>query len=363
MVRSPGLYSRLLGPPLALLPGCIAARVADGRRRALRRLRPLLWLAGLATAMPLSAGAQPADQDLLHYRLVAEWPRLPAGMQLGEVNGVDVDEHGHVFVFHRAERGFEPDASEKLGSPVVVRIDAATGAVGEMWGADLFVLPHGLTVDGENNVWVTDVGLHQVFKFSHDGELLLTLGEAGVPGWDAGHFNLPTDIAILPDGTFYVSDGYANSRIARYDRAGRFVSEWGSLGAGPSQFENPHGITIGTDGNLIVADRQNSRIQTFDPDGTLLGEWLGARPVGRVFAAAGGRDGKVYVGVRQRDYDALSTGVIVLDAAWNPIARIGFSDQGDAVFSSVHDVAVGPDGAVYVAETRGKRVLKFVPTP
>jgi peptidylamidoglycolate lyase len=331
----------------------------------------LLGLIGVTTLGVASSWAGPLAHEAhaqaaggaaaLQYRLVPDWPRLPTGMQLGEVNGVDVDDHGHVFVFHRAERGFEPEAVSKLTTPVVVRIDAATGEIGSTWGADLFVLPHGLTVDDENNVWVTDVGLHQIFKFSHDGELLLTLGEAGVPGWDPGHFNLPTDVAILPDGSFYVSDGYANSRVARFDREGRFISEWGSPGAGPSQFENPHGITIGSDGNLIVSDRQNSRLQIFDTDGRLLSEWLGARPVGRVFAAAVGTDGKIYVGVRQRDYDALSTGVIVLDLEWNPIARIGFSAEGDAVFSSVHDVAVGPDGAIYVAETRGKRVLKFEP--
>src|SRR4029079_3789803 len=121
------------------------------------------------------------------------------------------------------------------------------------WGANMFLVPHGITIDNANHVWVTDVGLHQVFKFSHDGRLLLKLGEARAGGWDANHFNQPTDIAIRPDGAFYVSDGYVNSRVAIFDGDGRFMSEWGRKAAAESQFSNPHGLALAPNGDILVA--------------------------------------------------------------------------------------------------------------
>jgi peptidylamidoglycolate lyase len=158
------------------------------------------------------------------YEEVLNWPKLPAGVQLGEVAGVAVDVDGHVFVFHRPGRGFDPAATEKLAEPAVLEIDAGSGALIHSWGADTFLVPHGITIDRSNNVFLTDVGLQQVFKFTHDGKLLLALGEPRVGAWDATHFNQPTDIQIRPDGTFYVSDGYVNSRVAIFDRNGKWLS-------------------------------------------------------------------------------------------------------------------------------------------
>src|SRR6266576_3918809 len=200
----------------------------------------------------------------VRYEEVKDWPKLPAGVQLGEVPGVDVDAKGHVFVFHRPGRGFEPGATTLLHEPAVLEIDADSGRLIASWGANTFLVPHGITIDGADNIWLTDVGLQQVFKFSHDGRLLLTLGEARVGGWDATHFNQPTDIAIRQDGSFYVSDGYVNSRVALFDRDGKFLLEWGKKGEGESQFSNPHGLAFAPNGDVLVADRQNSRIQVFD---------------------------------------------------------------------------------------------------
>ncbi len=95
----------------------------------------------------------------------------------------------------------------------ILQVDRGSGQLLNSWGADLFIMPHGLTVDNNNNVWVTDVGLHQVFKFTHEGKLLLKLGEANVPGNDKTHFNRPTDVAVAADGSFYVSDGYRNGTM------------------------------------------------------------------------------------------------------------------------------------------------------
>ncbi len=306
---------------------------------------------------PLSHGAVSAST----YEEVKDWPKLPAGVQLGEVPGVAVDSHGHVFIFHRPGRGFEPTATEVLEDPAVVEVDADTGALIASWGAKTFLVPHGITVDEENNIWLTDVGLQQVFKYSHDGKRLLTLGQPRVGGWDATHFNQPTDIAIRKDGSFYVSDGYVNSRVALFDRKGTWLYEWGKKGGGESQFSNPHGLAFAPNGDILVADRENSRIQVFDRKGAFKRQWLGAKDRGRVFQVAVDAGGAIYVGVRRADYDPPSNGVLKLDRTWTIVASVGFGAAGDPVFNAVHDLAIGKDGSLYVAETRTKRVVKLKP--
>jgi peptidylamidoglycolate lyase len=307
--------------------------------------------------------AQPA----VRYEEVRNWPSLPSGVQMGEAAGVSVDTDGHVFVFHRPGRGFDPSAADPLKEPAVLVIDAVTGRLTNAWGANRFLVPHGVTADHENSVFLTDVGLQQVFKFTHDGAPVLTLGERRVGKWDATHFNQPTDVAIRPDGWFYVSDGYVNSRVALFDRDGRWQQEWGSKGEDAGQFRNPHGLTLvpgSTD--VLVADRENARLQLFDRAGSPRRQWRGAATAattGRVFAVAADKVGRLYLGVRRADYDTKHTGVVILDGGWNIVTSIGFGNPGDPVFNAVHDVAVGPDGSIYVAETRTRRVVKLRPVP
>jgi peptidylamidoglycolate lyase len=306
-------------------------------------------------------------QPVVRYEEVRNWPTLPSGVRMGEAAGVSVDTDGHVFVFHRPGRGFDPAAAEPLKEPAVLVIDAGTGRLANAWGANRFLVPHGVTVDHEGSVFLTDVGLQQVFKFTHDGALVLTLGERRVGKWDATHFNQPTDVAIRPDGWFYVSDGYVNSRVALFDSGGQWQQEWGSKGEDAGQFRNPHGLTLvpgSTD--VLVADRENARLQLFDRAGALRRQWRGAATAattGRVFAVAADRAGLLYVGVRRADYDSKHTGVVILDRSWNIVTTIGFGNPGDSVFNAVHDVAVGSDGSIYVAETRTRRVVKLRPVP
>ena len=306
-----------------------------------------------------------AAAPTVRYEEVTGWPALPAGMQMGEAAGVAVDAHGHVFVFHRPGRGFDPAATELLVDPAVLVIDAGTGRLIQAWGAGTFLVPHGITIDHANNVFLTDVGLHQVLTFSHDGTLIRTVGEPRVGQWDATHFNQPTDIAIRPDGSFYVSDGYVNSRVALFDASGRWVREWGRKGAGEGEFSNPHGVSLVPGSrDVVVADRENSRLQLFDVAGAFKRQWTGAADApttGRVFSVATDADGALYLGIRRADYDTAHTGVLKLDREWRIVATIGFGRPGDPVFNAVHDLAVGPDGSIYVAETRTKRVVKLRP--
>lgn len=301
----------------------------------------------------------------VRYEEVKGWPTLPANVEMGEAAGVAVDHDGHVFIFHRPGRGFDPSATDALKADAILQIDANTGRLIRSWGGGRFLVPHGITIDRANNLFLTDVGLHQVFKFSHDGTLQFAVGEARVGRWDATHFNQPTDIAIRPDGSFYVSDGYVNSRVALFDTAGRWLQEWGTKGAGPGEFSNPHGLTfVSGNTDVIVADRENSRLQLFDRAGAFKREWRGvtdAATTGRVFSVATDAAGNLYAGIRRADYDTAHTGVVKLDRNWTIVGAVGFGQPGDPVFNAVHDLAVGPDGAIYVAETRTKRVVKLRP--
>lgn len=326
----------------------------------------LLVVAGLLAGMRVgSGGAMIGGAVALRYEEVKTWPQLPAGVQMGEAAGVAIDTNGHVFVFHRPGRGFDTSATEKLQEAAVLEIDADTGRLIRSWGANTFLVPHGITIDGANNVFLTDVGLQQVFKYAHDGQLIFTVGEPRVGKWDATHFNQPTDIAIRPDGSFYVSDGYVNSRVAMFDPNGKWLGEWGKKGAGAGEFSNPHGLSFvpgGTD--VVVADRENSRLQLFDRIGTFKRQWSGAKDAdttGRVFSVATDAEGSVYVGIRRADYDTRHTGVLKLDRDWRIVGEVGFGRPGDPVFNAVHDLAVGRDGSIYVAETRTKRVVKLRP--
>jgi peptidylamidoglycolate lyase len=297
------------------------------------------------------------------YHLVPNWPRLPQGLVLGQVAGVDVDSNGNVFVFHRSERfwGGEEIKLEFIPSPTVLVLDSETGEVIDQWGAETFVMPHGLTIDDEDNVWLTDVGLHQVFKFDPDGNLLMTLGERGVPGEDAAHFNMPTDVAIAPDGTFYVSDGYANSRITKFSLDGEHITSWGTKGMEAGQFDVPHSIALDSQGFVYVADRGNARIQIFDETGQFIKEWKNSS-LGRPWAVRIDATGNIFVvdGGDQNEFWPDRARVLKLDAEGNLLASFGSYGKAPGQFIWPHTVAVGPDGALYVGEVAtGMRIQQF----
>jgi peptidylamidoglycolate lyase len=326
--------------------------------------RLLIGAQGSGRARPVGAASGGGDRTRPAYEEVKDWPKLPGTIQMGEAAGVAVDANGHVFIFHRPGRGFDTAATEKLKDPAVLEVDAGSGALINAWGANTFLVPHGITIDQANNVFLTDVGLQQVFKFTHDGKPLLALGEPRIGKWDGTHFNEPTDIAIRPDGSFYVSDGYVNSRVAIFDKNGKWVREWGKKGSGPGEFSNPHGLTFVQGTDVLVADRENSRLQLFDHVGVFKKQWTGvadAQTTGRVFCVAADATGALYLGIRRADYDTQHTGVVKLDRDWNIVATVGFGQPGDPVFNAVHDIAVGKDGSIYVAETRTKRVVKLRP--
>lgn len=313
-------------------------------------------------------GAAAADDEPRpepgHYDVVRGWPRLPSGKSLGAVSGVGVDSHGNVFVFHRNDRRW-PDSDalslEPIRAPTVAMLDPRSGEILAEWGDNLFAMPHGLTVDAQDNVWLTDVALHQVYKFSHDGRLLLTLGERGVPGGDSEHFNRPTAVAVAPDGAVFVTDGYRNTRVMKFSPRGRFLFQWGTPGAGPGQFDVPHGVAVDRAGRVYVADRGNQRVQIFEQNGGYIGEWSSAR-IGRPYGVAVSPNGNVVVadGGDQSARMPPRSGVAILRSDGSFVERFGRWGNRDGELAMAHDVAVGRDGAIYVGEIDGARVQKFV---
>lgn len=302
-------------------------------------------LLAVALVAPAFAGSR--------YEVVSGWPALPAGHALGLCAGVGVDSHDNVFVFHRNERAWStPFPEEPIAKPTVSVLDGMSGKLLASWGAGEFIMPHGLTVDREDNVWLTDVGRHQVFKFTHDGKLLLTLGERGRPGADHAHFNLPTDVAVMPDGSFYVSDGYRNTRVMKFDAMGRYEFEWGGKGAEPGKFNLPHGIAIDARGRVFVCDRSNARLQVFDPLGKFIAEWKGPQ-IGRAYGVSVAADGHIFT------IDGDGAKAVKLDSTGKVVSTFGTPGTEPGQFQLGHDIAVARDGSVYVAEGKGRRVQKF----
>ncbi len=230
----------------------------------------------LLALLPVAAWAEekgwyPHEGGLMKYRVQIRFGEepdtMPDGWKFGRVSAVTVDSAGQVYVFQRGPKA----------DPIVV-FDAK-GKYLRSWGRGMFGNAHGMRVDRQGNVWVTDNGDHQVMKFTREGKLLLTLGKKKQPATDDQTFNRPTDIAFAPaTGEFYVSDGYGNSRVVKFSADGKYLTSWGKRGAGPGEFNTPHSIGTDSRGRVYVSDRENNRIQIFDAGGKFLKQWthLGA---------------------------------------------------------------------------------------
>ena len=296
------------------------------------------------------------------YQLVNNWPQLPKGYALGEVTGVGIDTSQNIFLFHRAGRKWTtpfPDSLISLNT--ILMLNRQTGKILNSWGANLFIMPHGLTVDKNNNVWVTDVALQQIFKFSHDGKLLMKLGVAKIAGNDATHFNLPTDVAIADDGSFYVSDGYGNSRVVKFSKEGNYLFEWGKKGDRPGEFNIPHAIDLDSHGNVYVADRENNRIQKFDSTGKFLKEWKNNKASQLYALTVDKRNNNVFA----IDYSTVfyifikGSDILQFDSSENLLNRFGRTGSYTGPVCRYHDIAVDNEGNIYVGDILGNQIQKF----
>jgi len=248
----------------------------------LNRVKLLVSVAVLCGAIyPVIAWAQtdavPNSQPN-PYVTVENWAKLPEGRMWGSTSAVDIDRDGKsVWV---AERCGANSCAGK-NDPPILKFDASGNLV-KAFGEGLLIFPHGIYVDQDDNVWVTDGQAangkgHQVFKFSPDGKVLMILGKAGVAGDGPDTFNQPDDVVVAPNGDIFVADGHTpeknNARIVKFTKDGKFIKQWGGHGSGPGQFEVPHALAFDSQGRLFVGDRANNRIQIFDQDGNFIAQW------------------------------------------------------------------------------------------
>ncbi|MSO22546.1 MAG: 6-bladed beta-propeller [Acidobacteria bacterium] len=215
-------------------------------------------------------GWHPHEGGLLKYRVAIRFGEepdtMPEGWKFGRVSAVTTDSKGDVYVFHRGKK-----------ADAVVVFDSK-GIYLRSWGRKFFGNPHGLRCDKDDNIWAVDNGNHQVCKFTREGKLLQTCGIKGQAATDDKTFNRPTDIAFAANGDFFVSDGYGNSRVVKFNKDGKYLLSWGKPGSGPGEFQTVHSVGVDSKDRVYVSDRENNRIQIFTANGEFLKQWthLGA---------------------------------------------------------------------------------------
>ncbi|XP_045113958.1 peptidyl-glycine alpha-amidating monooxygenase B-like isoform X5 [Portunus trituberculatus] len=343
------------------------------------------WKTPADTPRPaLMENSRKAKQlKILAFKTASDWGQEE--VQYGQVVAVALDSAGDVVVFHRGERSWDGstfkgnilrDTSKPIKSPTLLHLRKDTGHIIDKWGENFFFVPHGLTLDKNNNIWVTDVGMHQVFKFPAgygNGQPLLSLGTRFEPGDDDTHFCKPTGVAVMTNGEFFVSDGYCNARVIKYSANGKILHQFGkqtkynffdvsSLPA-PGTFNIPHALTLAdNEGEVCVADRENGRVQCFT---TTLGKFArqfkfdawGKRLFSVAYSPANG--GKIFAVNGPSLLGTQKLKVYEVDYTSGELMG-AFSPKNEGL-SNPHDVVVSPDGReVYVAEIGPNNVWRFV---
>jgi sugar lactone lactonase YvrE len=336
-------------------------------------IRALITLAALSGG--IGYAQPPANSQPNPYRTVENSFKLPEGRIWGSTSAVDVDRDGKsIWV---AERCGANSCAGKMDAPIL-KFDAA-GKLVKSFGEGMFIFPHGIAVDQDGNIWVTDgqgrdgKG-HQVFKFSPDGKVLMTLGKAGVAGDGPDTFNQPDDVAIAPNGDIFVSDGHTpgmgNARVVKFTKDGKFIKQWGKHGSGPGEFEVPHALAFDSRGRLFVGDRANNRIQIFDQEGNFIDQW-------RQFSRPSG----VYIDNNDAIYVTDSESTDKMGYGYNPGwkrgIRVGSAKDGSVTAfipdplapdadgklpatSAAEGVAADRAGNIYGAEVGPKTVKRYV---
>lgn len=282
----------------------------------------------------------PQEVRRLQYRVQnrfgEEPPSMPHDWSFGRVSAVATDFTGQeVYVFQRG----------KVADPIVV-FDTK-GKYLRSWGRGMFNNPHGLRLDREGNVWVTENADHQVLKFTREGKLLLTLGVKGQAGTDDKTFNRPTDIAFASNGDFYVSDGYGNSRVVKFSKDGKYLLAWGKKGSRPGEFDLPHSVQTDSKGLVYVSDRENNRIQTFDENGKFVKQWTHLGATQSIFITP---QDDIWV-LTHRDneenlaYDSLAGRIFHLELATGKVLG--------SIASPGHWLNVSPTGDIYIGCVTG----------
>jgi peptidylglycine monooxygenase len=266
------------------------------------------------------------------YDVVRPWGTLPAGWSLGLVSHVAVDSKDRVYFYQRKD-------------PPVLVFDG-DGHFLSGWGSRRLSDAHGIFIGPDDHVYLCNRDEHEVLKLTPEGRVVLTLGHRGRPALQAP-FNHPADVAVSPAGEIYVADGYGNSSVHRFSAEGRHLGSWGAPGAGHAQFTTPHGIWVDGQNRVLVADRENDRVQLFSPEGDYYGEWRDLYHPMDIYVDAAGT---VYV-----------TDQIPRLSMYSPEGRL--LARGRPVTVGAHGVWGDSRGNLYLAEVGLNQVTKLVRRP
>jgi sugar lactone lactonase YvrE len=300
------------------------------------------------------------------YLTIDGWAKLPEGRTWGQTSQLSLDRDGNVWV---AERCGGSTCVGHTEAPIL-EFDPF-GKLVKSFGAGLFVVPHGIFIDRDGNVWATDSQGgdgkgHQVFKFSPDGKVLMTLGKAGVAGDGPDTFNRPSAVAVASNGDIFVGDGHggdSNARIVKFSKDGKFIKTWGKKGSAPGELSTPHSLAFDSKGRLFVADRENHRVQIFNQDGEYLDQW-------KQFGAASG----IFIDKNDIIYVADNESNSTRNPGFKRGIRVGSAKDG-SLTAFIPDPEPDPDhtdsgaaegvgadakGNIYGAEVVRKTVMKYV---
>jgi DNA-binding beta-propeller fold protein YncE len=295
--------------------------------------------------------------------VIKNWGELPAGRTWGMTAGVEAGPDGQIWAYERCGA----NTCEGSNLDPVLKFDRKTGKLLKSFGGGTMVFPHGLHVDREGNVWLTDglankektIGM-QVLKFSPEGKILMRLGKAGVGASTPDAFDEPCDVITTPNGDIFVSDGHrgqnentpsAGGRIIKFTKDGKYIKEWGKWGSAPGEFKTPHAFAFDSKGRLFVADRGNHRIQIFDQDGKYVGEYKQfSRPSG-LFIDKKDTLFVIDSETNPRRHPGWSTGVRIGNAKEDKVFAFIPPHKSDAPSGVAGEgITVDPDGNVYAAE-------------
>lgn len=333
---------------------------------------------------------QMTDAPEIPFDSVPDFLKLPDGINFGEVPGVAVNSKGHIFVFTRSNSAYGP----AYGAAAAQLLEfGQNGAFIREVGKQLYgwSFAHSVRIDKDDNVWAIDKGSDMVIKFNQAGRVQWVFGRRqesadGARPWEHvdpplpardGLFRQPTDVAWDSKGNIYITDGYINSRVAKYDRNGDWVKQWGTKGNGPSQFDTPHSIVIDGHDNIYVGDRGNRRVQVFDTDGSFLRQWtvdvapdFNTRAVNGSTPPPGSNQGvgapnSLCIPPNQNAVMFLGEStwpgrVFKLGLDGRVIGVIGKSGRNVKQFSGAHAIACPSENEIYVAESSNWRVQKIV---
>jgi hypothetical protein len=339
---------------------------------------------GLALAIAIGLGlAENVFAQALSnpYRAVAGWAKMPEGRPMGAVGDLTMDPDGkHLWAIVRCTatdpKQFGTECIDSDLDPIL-KFDLQGNLV-KSFGGGMFIWPHGIDVDREGNVWVTDAVSakktppggnrgHQVVKFSPDGKVLLTLGTPGVAGGGPDKFDAPSDVVVATNGDVFVADSHSfdtgNNRVVKFSKDGKFIKAWGQTGYAPGEFRMLHAIAMDSQGRVFVADRGNNRIQIFDQEGKFIAQWTQfGRPSGIYFDDKG----QIYVADSESDN--------VQNPGWEMGIRIGdvqtgwvssfilypWGDPREIPGTGAEFVAVDRDGNLYGGEPRPRNIQKYI---